>query len=47
VRALQVIRTVGFLKKLSTIDGVAKYRDIASTRGKSLIALSLVDIDIR
>jgi len=30
-RALQTIRTVGFLQKLSTIDDVTKYRSIFET----------------
>jgi len=32
VRALQMIRTVGFLQKLSTIDDVAKYGGIPVSR---------------
>jgi len=31
-RALQTIRTVGFLQKLSTIDEVTKYRGILVSR---------------
>ena len=32
VRALQMICTLGFLQKLSTIDDIIKYRDIPVSR---------------